>query len=141
MTARSSARIVSVGISDIAEGAVCTGHTRAATAATNVVPTCRSSWAAGNGCALHSALAGVGVIYFHSVRTFVLASLYADSRTPKLTFKRELVMLASLFHDIGRVRLSRDHTLYARVGGTVQFSVKGEHSKKTVSILAEGAPA
>jgi hypothetical protein len=41
------------------------------------------------------------VIYFHSVRTFVLASLYADSRTPKLTFKRELVMLASLFHDIG----------------------------------------
>ena len=41
------------------------------------------------------------VIYFHSVRTFVLASLYANSRTPKLTFKRELVMLASLFHDIG----------------------------------------
>ena len=39
------------------------------------------------------------VIYFHSVRTFVLASLYADSR--KLTFDRELVMLASLFHDIG----------------------------------------
>jgi HD domain len=39
------------------------------------------------------------VIYFHSVRTFVLASLYADSR--KLTFNRELVMLASLFHDIG----------------------------------------
>ena len=32
------------------------------------------------------------VIYFHSVRTFVLASLYADSRTPKLTFKRELVI-------------------------------------------------
>src|SRR5262245_19737575 len=41
------------------------------------------------------------VIYFHSVRTFVLASLYADSRTPKLTFDREVVMLASLFHDIG----------------------------------------
>jgi hypothetical protein len=39
------------------------------------------------------------VIYFHSVRTFVLASLYADS--VKLTFNRELVMLSSLFHDIG----------------------------------------
>ena len=41
------------------------------------------------------------VIYFHSVRTFVLASLYANSRTPSFTFNRELVMLASLFHDIG----------------------------------------
>lgn len=41
------------------------------------------------------------VIYFHSVRTFVLASLYADWMTPKLTFNRELVLLASLFHDIG----------------------------------------
>jgi HD domain len=39
------------------------------------------------------------VIYFHSLRTFVLASLYADSQ--KWTFNRELVMLASLFHDIG----------------------------------------
>jgi HD domain len=39
------------------------------------------------------------VIYFHSVRTFVLASLYADSQ--KWTFNRELVMLSSLFHDIG----------------------------------------
>ncbi len=39
------------------------------------------------------------------------------------------------------VGIGRDHTLYARVGGTVQFSIKGEHSKKTVSILAEGAPA
>ena len=39
------------------------------------------------------------VIYFHSVRTFVLASLYADLQ--KWTFDRELVMLASLFHDIG----------------------------------------
>src|SRR5262245_60155214 len=39
------------------------------------------------------------VIYFHSVRTFVLASLYADSQ--KWTFDREVVMLASLFHDIG----------------------------------------
>lgn len=41
------------------------------------------------------------VIYFHSVRTFVLASLYADWVTPKLEFTPELVMIASLFHDIG----------------------------------------
>lgn len=39
------------------------------------------------------------VIYFHSVRTFVLASLYADQE--RWTFNRELVMLSSLFHDIG----------------------------------------
>jgi len=39
------------------------------------------------------------------------------------------------------VGIGRDHTLYARVGGTVKFSIKGENSKKTVSILAEGAPA
>ncbi|MGE5640511.1 MAG: 50S ribosomal protein L27 [Clostridia bacterium] len=39
------------------------------------------------------------------------------------------------------VGIGRDHTLYARVGGTVQFSVKGVDSKKTVSIVAEGAPA
>ena len=48
------------------------------------------------------------VIYFHSVRTFVLASLFADSE--KWTFDRELVMLASLFHDVGltvRARASR----------------------------------
>ncbi len=39
------------------------------------------------------------------------------------------------------VGIGRDHTLYARVGGTVQFSVKGENAKKTVSVIAEGAPA
>jgi HD domain-containing protein len=57
------------------------------------------------------------VIYFHSVRTFVLASLYADSRTPKLTFKRELVMLASLFHDIG-------------------LTVKGEQPKRPFEVVS-----
>jgi large subunit ribosomal protein L27 len=39
------------------------------------------------------------------------------------------------------VGIGRDHTLYARVGGQVQYSVKGEHSKKTVSIVAESSPA
>jgi large subunit ribosomal protein L27 len=39
------------------------------------------------------------------------------------------------------VGIGRDHTLYARVAGQVQFTVKGEGSKKTVNIVAEGAPA
>jgi large subunit ribosomal protein L27 len=39
------------------------------------------------------------------------------------------------------VGIGRDHTLFARVDGQVQYSVKGEHSKKTVSIISEGAPA
>ena len=39
------------------------------------------------------------------------------------------------------VGIGRDHTLYARIGGTVQYSVKGAASKRTVSVLAEGAPA
>jgi hypothetical protein len=46
------------------------------------------------------------VIYFHSVRTFVLASLYADSVS--WAFNRELVMLASLFHDVG-LTVAREH--------------------------------
>ena len=41
------------------------------------------------------------------------------------------------------VGMGRDHTLYARVPGQVQYAVKGEASKKTVSVLPlnEGAPA
>lgn len=39
------------------------------------------------------------------------------------------------------VGIGRDHTLYARVAGTVQFSVKGEQAKKTVSVLTEAVPA
>ena len=39
------------------------------------------------------------------------------------------------------VGMGRDHTLYARVAGKVQFTVKGEDNKKTVNIVAEGAPA
>ena len=47
----------------------------------------------------------------------------------------------TVVHPGVNVGIGRDHTLYARVGGTVKFSIKGENSKKTVSILAEGAPA
>ncbi|HJT62915.1 MAG TPA: 50S ribosomal protein L27 [Burkholderiales bacterium] len=39
------------------------------------------------------------------------------------------------------VGIGRDHTLYARVGGQVQYSVRGADSKSTVSIQEEKAPA
>ena len=39
------------------------------------------------------------------------------------------------------VGMGRDHTLYARVAGQVHYAVKGQGNKKTVSIVAEGAPA
>jgi large subunit ribosomal protein L27 len=35
------------------------------------------------------------------------------------------------------VGMGRDHTLFARVTGQVQYSVKGEDSKKTVSVVKE----
>ena len=39
------------------------------------------------------------------------------------------------------VGMGRDHTLFARVNGQVQYAVKGADSKKTVSVVAESAPA
>lgn len=39
------------------------------------------------------------------------------------------------------VGMGRDHTLFARVDGQVQYAVRGENSKKTVSVIAERAPA
>jgi large subunit ribosomal protein L27 len=39
------------------------------------------------------------------------------------------------------VGIGRDHTLYARVGGQVQYSVRGADSKSTVSIHEEKSPA
>jgi large subunit ribosomal protein L27 len=39
------------------------------------------------------------------------------------------------------VGIGRDHTLYARVGGQVRYSVRGADSKSTVSIQEEKAPA
>jgi len=33
------------------------------------------------------------------------------------------------------VGMGRDHTLFARVAGTVQYAVQGELNKKTVSVL------
>jgi large subunit ribosomal protein L27 len=39
------------------------------------------------------------------------------------------------------VGMGRDHTLFARVNGQVQYGIKGVDSKKTVSVVAESAPA
>ena len=38
------------------------------------------------------------------------------------------------FHPGSGVGLGRDHTLFALVDGTVEFSVKGKESRRTVSV-------
>ena len=47
----------------------------------------------------------------------------------------------TVVHPGVNVGIGRDHTLYARVGGQVQYSVRGAGSKNTVSIQEEKAPA
>jgi large subunit ribosomal protein L27 len=39
------------------------------------------------------------------------------------------------------VGIGRDHTLYARVAGQVQYKVRGADNNNTVSVVAEKAPA
>lgn len=39
------------------------------------------------------------------------------------------------------VGMGRDHTLYARVSGQVQYRVRGEDNNNTVSVIKEAAPA
>jgi large subunit ribosomal protein L27 len=41
----------------------------------------------------------------------------------------------TVVHPGVNVGIGRDHTLYARVAGRVEFAVKGSGNKKTVSIL------
>ena len=41
----------------------------------------------------------------------------------------------TVVHPGVNVGIGRDHTLYARVAGKVQFSTKGDGTKKTVSVL------
>ena len=38
-------------------------------------------------------------------------------------------------HPGANVGMGRDHTLYARIAGRVQYAVKGERSNSTVSIV------
>jgi large subunit ribosomal protein L27 len=46
----------------------------------------------------------------------------------------------TVVHPGVNVGMGRDHTLFARVSGQVQYAVKGEDSRKTVSVT-EKAPA
>jgi large subunit ribosomal protein L27 len=41
----------------------------------------------------------------------------------------------TVVHPGVNVGIGRDHTLYARVAGKVEFSSKGEGNKKTVSVV------
>ena len=41
----------------------------------------------------------------------------------------------TVVHQGVNVGMGRDHTLYARVAGKVEFSTKGAGNKKTVSVL------
>jgi large subunit ribosomal protein L27 len=44
-------------------------------------------------------------------------------------------------HPGDNVGMGRDHTLFARVSGQVQYKVRGEDSNNTVSVVAEKTPA
>jgi large subunit ribosomal protein L27 len=44
-------------------------------------------------------------------------------------------------HAGANVGIGRDHTLYARVTGQVQYAVRGEDQNNTVSVVAENSPA
>ena len=43
------------------------------------------------------------------------------------------------FHPGENVGIGKDHTLFAKVTGTVQFSVKGAEKRKTVSVVPAAA--
>ena len=44
-------------------------------------------------------------------------------------------------HAGANVGIGRDHTLFARVTGQVEYAVRGEGRKNTVSVIAENSPA
>ena len=44
-------------------------------------------------------------------------------------------------HPGTKVGIGRDHTLYARVNGQVQYAVRGADQKNTVSVVVENSPA
>jgi large subunit ribosomal protein L27 len=69
-----------------------------------------------------------------------------DSESKRLGVKRyggQLVSAGSIivrqrgtqFHAGDNVGVGKDHTLFAKVQGTVQFAVKGAQRRRTVSIL------
>ncbi|HUY03698.1 50S ribosomal protein L27 [mine drainage metagenome] len=69
-----------------------------------------------------------------------------DSESKRLGIKRyggQLIPAGSiivrqrgtLFHPGDNVGMGKDHTLFAKVNGTVAFSVKGAEKRKTVNIV------
>lgn len=69
-----------------------------------------------------------------------------DSQSKRLGVKRyggQLINAGSIivrqrgtqFHPGDNVGIGKDHTLYAKVGGTVLFAVKGAARRRTVSIV------
>jgi len=69
-----------------------------------------------------------------------------DSQSKRLGVKRyggQLINAGSLivrqrgtqFHAGDNVGMGRDHTLFAKVTGTVEFAVKGAEKRKTVNIV------
>ena len=69
-----------------------------------------------------------------------------DSESKRLGVKRfggESVIAGNIivrqrgtrFHPGRHVSLGRDHTLFAKVDGTVQFEVKGPHKRRYVGII------
>jgi large subunit ribosomal protein L27 len=44
-------------------------------------------------------------------------------------------------HAGANVGIGRDHTLYARVDGQVQYAVRGAGNNNTVSVIKETSPA
>ena len=73
-----------------------------------------------------------------------------DSGSQRLAVKRyggELISAGSLilrqrgteFHPGDNVGMGKDHTLFAKIEGTVQFTVKGPAKRRTVSIVPAAA--
>ena len=73
-----------------------------------------------------------------------------DSEAKRLGVKRyggQLVAAGSIivrqrgtkFHPGENVGIGKDHTLFAKVTGTVEFAVKGAEQRKTVNIVAASA--
>jgi len=69
-----------------------------------------------------------------------------DSKSKRLGVKRyggQLVAAGSIIvrqrgtrvHPGDNVGVGKDHTLFARVNGKIQFSFRGPHNKQTVSVV------
>ena len=69
-----------------------------------------------------------------------------DSESKRLGVKRfggQLISAGSIivrqrgtqFHPGDNVGIGRDHTLFSKVDGHVKFEVKGQHNRKTVSVV------